>query len=60
MRSKLRIKLGNRVLLVLYNFMTEYTEISFSQIRRKSLRRKSKSNCLSAHPIDFLSPTVSI
>lgn len=52
MRSKLRIKLGNRVLLVLYNFMTEYTEISFSHIRRKSLRRKSKFNCLSVHPID--------
>lgn len=53
MRSKLRIKLGNRVLLVLYNFMTEYTEISFSHIRRKSLRRKSKINCLPVHPIDF-------
>lgn len=53
MRSKLRIKLGNRVLLVLYNFMAEYTEISFSHIRRKSLRRKSKFNCLSVHSTDF-------
>ena len=57
MRSKLRIKLGNRVLLVLYNFMTEYTGISFFHIRRKSLQRKSKFNCLSVHSIDLLSPT---